>query len=152
MSVSANRESDPKNLSRLIRGELDWIVMKSLEKDRNRRYETASALVADVNRYLNNEPVEACPPSAWYRFGKFTKRNRREVLAAGAAAAASVVGVAGLGISRGLILRALRSETQLKEDLTESLKQRKSSRRISSESRWQTASFRSITWTRHRER
>ena len=59
-----------------MRGELDWIVMKALEKDRSRRYETASGFAADVRRYLADEPVEACPPSAWYRFGKFARRNR----------------------------------------------------------------------------
>jgi serine/threonine protein kinase/Flp pilus assembly protein TadD len=75
-TVSSNRRSDPRQLSRLFRGELDWIVMKALEKDRNRRYETASAFAADVQRYLRDEPVQACPPSAWYRFGKFTRRHR----------------------------------------------------------------------------
>ena len=59
-----------------MRGELDWIVMKALEKDRNRRYETASAFAADVQRYLGDEPVLACPPSAWYRFRKFARRNK----------------------------------------------------------------------------
>ena len=58
---------EPKKLGGLVRGELDWIVMKALEKDRNRRYETASALAADVQRYLDDEPVLACPPSALYR-------------------------------------------------------------------------------------
>jgi serine/threonine protein kinase/Flp pilus assembly protein TadD len=75
-TVSANRQSDPKKLSRLMHGELDWIVMKCLEKDRNRRYETANALAQDVQRYLHNEPVQACPPSALYRFRKFARRNR----------------------------------------------------------------------------
>ncbi len=75
-TVSANRGSDPRRLSQLFRGELDWIVMKALEKDRNRRYESASAFAADVQRYLNDEPVLACPPSAWYRFRKFTRRNK----------------------------------------------------------------------------
>jgi eukaryotic-like serine/threonine-protein kinase len=79
---SANRKSDPKQLSQLFRGELDWIVMKALEKDRNRRYEWASAFAADVERYLHDEPVQACPPSAWYRFRKFARRNK-VVLAAG---------------------------------------------------------------------
>jgi len=63
-AVSANRQSDPQRLSQMLRGELDWIVMKALEKDRNRRYETASAFAADVERYLHGDPVEACPPSA----------------------------------------------------------------------------------------
>ncbi|HYT91981.1 MAG TPA: serine/threonine-protein kinase, partial [Gemmataceae bacterium] len=64
--VAAARQTEPKKLTALVRGELDWIVMKCLEKDRTRRYETASALAQDIQRYLNEEPVEACPPSAGY--------------------------------------------------------------------------------------
>ncbi len=75
-SVSANRQSDPRHLSQMLRGELDWVAMRALEKDRNRRYETADAFAADVQRYLNDEPVQACPASAWYRFRKFARRNR----------------------------------------------------------------------------
>jgi tetratricopeptide (TPR) repeat protein len=67
---------EPKKLSGLVRGELDWIVMKALEKDRNRRYESANGFAHDIQRYLTDEPVQACPPSAWYRFQKFTRRNR----------------------------------------------------------------------------
>src|SRR4051812_26284905 len=66
-AVSARRQTEPARLTRLVRGELDWIVMKCLEKARNRRYETAGDLAADVQRYLADEPVQACPPSAWYR-------------------------------------------------------------------------------------
>jgi serine/threonine protein kinase/tetratricopeptide (TPR) repeat protein len=84
-TASANRQSDPKRLTQLLRGELDWIVMKAMEKDRNRRYETASAFAADVQRYLNNEPVQACPASAWYRFGKFSRRNKMGLTVAGLA-------------------------------------------------------------------
>jgi serine/threonine protein kinase/Flp pilus assembly protein TadD len=83
-TVAAQRKSDPKRLSRLMRGELDWIAMKALEKDRNRRYDTASAFAADVQRYLSDEPVLACPPSAWYRFRKFARRSK------------AVLGVTGL--------------------------------------------------------
>jgi tetratricopeptide (TPR) repeat protein/serine/threonine protein kinase len=75
-TASTNRKSDPRRLSQLFRGELDWIVMKALEKDRTRRYETASAFAADVERYLHDEPVLACPPSAWYRFRKFARRRK----------------------------------------------------------------------------
>jgi serine/threonine protein kinase/Tfp pilus assembly protein PilF len=82
-TASSNRKSDPKRLSQLIRGELDWIVMKALEKDRNRRYESASAFAADVQRYLNDEPVLACPPSAGYRCRKFARRNRMVLAVAG---------------------------------------------------------------------
>src|SRR5271166_5794676 len=81
-SIAANRGLEPRKLSGLMRGELDWIVMKTLEKDRNRRYETASALAADVQRYLNDEPVQACPPSAGYRLRKFVRRKKVPVLAA----------------------------------------------------------------------
>jgi WD40 repeat protein/serine/threonine protein kinase len=81
-TASDNRKSDPQRLSKLFRGELDWIVMKALEKDRNRRYESASALAADVQRYLHDEPVQACPPSALYRFRKFARRNMRALATA----------------------------------------------------------------------
>src|ERR1700720_899255 len=87
-SISANRHTEPAKLTKLGRGGLDWIVMKTLEKDRNRRYETASAFAADVQRYLLDEPVLACPPSPSYRLRKFARRNRR------ALATASVVGLA----------------------------------------------------------
>ncbi len=62
-SIAACRDVEPRKLSGLLRGELDWIVMKALEKDRNRRYETANGLAADLRRYLDDEPVQACPPS-----------------------------------------------------------------------------------------
>ena len=101
--MAANRGMEPAKLTKLVRGELDWIVMKALEKDRNRRYETASAFAADVQRYLHDEPVQACPPSAWYRFRKFARRNRRAVATAAAAALAVVLAVAGLATSTLLI-------------------------------------------------
>ena len=75
-SIAAQRHMEPAKLTKLVRGELDWIVMKCLEKDRNRRYETANGLAGDVQRYLADEPVEACPPSAWYRLRKFVRRNK----------------------------------------------------------------------------
>jgi tetratricopeptide (TPR) repeat protein len=82
-TVSANRQSDPKRLSQVCRGELDWIVMKALEKDRNRRYETATGLARDVERYLKDEPVQACPPTAAYRFRKFARRHKGPLTTAG---------------------------------------------------------------------
>ena len=75
-TVSENRQTDARMLNRSLRGELDWIVMKALEKDRGRRYETASGLARDVERYLAGEPVDAGPPSGWYRLRKFARRNR----------------------------------------------------------------------------
>src|SRR5439155_18802197 len=76
VAIAANRGLEPKKLSGLVRGELDWIVMKCLEKDRNRRYETANGLAMDIQRYLNDEHVLACPPSAWYRFRKVARRHK----------------------------------------------------------------------------
>ncbi|MEQ1828544.1 MAG: WD40 repeat domain-containing serine/threonine protein kinase, partial [Pirellula sp.] len=75
-SIAANRTIDPARLSTLVRGELDWIVMKAIEKDRNRRYETANGFAMDIQRYLADEDVLACPPSTAYRIRKFAKRNR----------------------------------------------------------------------------
>ncbi len=82
-SISAQRHTEPAKLSKLVRGELDWIVMKTLEKDRNRRYATANGFAADVQRYLNDEPVQACPPTAGYRFRKFVRRHRRSLATVG---------------------------------------------------------------------
>ena len=79
-SISAQRRIEPAKLTKLVRGELDWIVMKALEKDRNRRYETANAFAMDVQRYLADEPVLACPPSAGYRLRKFVRRNKRTLI------------------------------------------------------------------------
>jgi serine/threonine protein kinase/Tfp pilus assembly protein PilF len=81
-TLSANRGTEPAKLTKLVRGELDWIVMKALEKDRNRRYETANGFAIDVQRFLNDEPVQACPPSMAYRLRKFTRRNKRALVAA----------------------------------------------------------------------
>jgi tetratricopeptide (TPR) repeat protein/serine/threonine protein kinase len=97
-TVSANRRSDPKKLSRIMRGELDWIVMRALEKDRNRRYESASALAADVHHYLNDEPVQACPPSALYRVHKFARRHKAATRAVAVVAAVLVIGAGAYGL------------------------------------------------------
>jgi serine/threonine protein kinase/tetratricopeptide (TPR) repeat protein len=94
-SVAAVRHMEPQKLIALVRGELDWIVMKALEKDRSRRYETANGLAMDVQRYLADEPVVAGPPSAGYRLSKFIGRNRKAVLAAAAIFLLLVGGIAG---------------------------------------------------------
>ena len=94
-SVSAQRKLEPARLTKAIRGELDWIVMKCLEKDRNRRYATANGLVRDIERYLNEEPVEAGPPSAGYKLRKLLRRNRGPVAAATLVLMALVAGIAG---------------------------------------------------------
>jgi serine/threonine protein kinase/tetratricopeptide (TPR) repeat protein len=94
-TLSANRGTEPKRLAALLRGELDWIVMKSLEKDRNRRYETANGFAADVQRYLAGEPVQAVPPSTGYRLKKFLRRNKGPVMAAALVFGVLLAGVAG---------------------------------------------------------
>ena len=104
-SIASCRHIEPRKLSALVRGELDWIVMKALEKDRNRRYETANGLAADLRRHLDDEPVQACPPSAWYRFGKFARRNKAALSAAGLIAAAMLAAVGMLAVSNVLIAR-----------------------------------------------
>jgi serine/threonine protein kinase/tetratricopeptide (TPR) repeat protein len=94
-SVAAHRHTEPRRLGMIVRGELDWIVMKALEKDRQRRYETANGLAMDIRRYLSGEPVAAAPPSNAYRLKKLVKRNKGTVIAAGAVALALVIGLVG---------------------------------------------------------
>jgi WD40 repeat protein/serine/threonine protein kinase len=113
-TVSAQRKSEPRQLSQLFRRELDWIVMKALEKDRNRRYETASSFAADVQCYLQDEPVQACPPSAMYRFRKFARRHKAILTTAAIVACAVLLAVAGLAASTVFTLQA-------KEELQQTL-------------------------------
>jgi eukaryotic-like serine/threonine-protein kinase len=91
-TLAANRGTEPARLTKMVRGELDWIVMKALEKDRNRRYETASGFALDVQRYLADEHVLACPPSAGYRLRKFVRRNKGALATTAIVAAALVLG------------------------------------------------------------
>jgi serine/threonine protein kinase/tetratricopeptide (TPR) repeat protein len=121
-SIAANRGTEPKKLSGLMRGELDWIVLKALEKDRNRRYETANGFAMDLQRYLADEPVQACPPSAVYRLRKFVRRNKGPVLAAGLVVLALVGGIIGTALGliearrqRDTAQAAAVAETQAKE-------------------------------------
>jgi tetratricopeptide (TPR) repeat protein len=105
--IAARRHVEPAKLSRLVRGELDWIVMKALEKDRSRRYETATGLARDIQRYLKDEPVEACPPSAAYRLRKFLRRHRGP---AAAVVAVFLAVVAGAAVAMWQAVRATRAE------------------------------------------
>jgi len=91
-TVAEHRRTDPRRLSQQVRGDLDWIVMKALEKDRTRRYETANELARDIDRYLNEEPVEACPPSAAYRIRKFSRRNKGALITTAIVAISLVTG------------------------------------------------------------
>jgi tetratricopeptide (TPR) repeat protein len=108
-TLAANRGTEPAKLTKLVRGELDWIVMKALEKDRNRRYETANGFAMDVQRYLADEPVLACPPSLGYRLRKFLRRNKGPVLATALILTLLVGGVVGttIGLVRSLAAEKL---------------------------------------------
>ncbi len=101
-TLANQRRAEPPKLLNSIRGDLDWIVMKCLEKDRTRRYETASGLAADVQRHLGNEPVVARPPSASYRFQKMVRRNRFVFASAACVLITLIVGIVGttLGLVR----------------------------------------------------
>ncbi len=128
-SLAAQRQTEPARLAKLVRGDLDWIVMKALEKDRSRRYDTASDLAQDVERYLNQQPVEACPPSTSYRVRKFLRRNRGPVLAATLLLLVLLGGIAGT--SWGLIAagQALTSE-QEQRDIAERAAREKEKARV----------------------
>ncbi len=94
-SLATFRHTEPAKLMKLVRGELDWIVMKALEKDRTRRYETASGFARDIQRYLDDEVVEARPPRPSYRFGKFVRRHKAQVIAASLVLLVLLGGIAG---------------------------------------------------------
>jgi tetratricopeptide (TPR) repeat protein len=108
-TASAKRKSDPKRLSRMFRGELDWIVMKALDKDRNRRYESPGAFAADLQHYLNDQPVLACPPSLAYRCRKFARRNRRALTTLAVVGATLLLAV---GLVAGNLGRAARDRAE----------------------------------------
>jgi serine/threonine protein kinase/tetratricopeptide (TPR) repeat protein len=106
--IAAARKTEPARLSKLVKGEIDWIVMKCLEKDRTRRYETANGLARDVERYLHDEPVEACPPSASYRLRKYARKHRAAFATAAGFAALLLLGTA---VSTWQAIRATTAET-----------------------------------------
>jgi WD40 repeat protein/serine/threonine protein kinase len=107
--IAAARKTEPTRLLKQVRGEIDWIVMKCLEKDRSRRYETASGLAHDVQRYLADEPVDACPPSTIYRFRKFARRYKT---ALATAAAFVTLLIAGAVASTSLAVWAVSAERE----------------------------------------
>ena len=108
-NIAATRDVEPAQLKRALRGDLDWIVMKALEKDRTRRYETANGFAADILRHLAHEPVVAAPPSGAYRLRKFVRKHRGAVIAAGMVLLSLLVGIAGT--TSGMI----RAESRRKE-------------------------------------
>jgi WD40 repeat protein len=108
-TIAARRHIEPKKLGTIIRGELDWVVMRCLEKDRSRRYETANGLAADIRRYLAGEPVIAAPPGRTYLIRKFIRRHRAGVIAGTLLAAVLVLGVIG---TTGGMLWAMREKSR----------------------------------------
>src|SRR5262249_31110825 len=111
--IAALRKTEPKKLGKLVRGDLDWIVMKALEKDRGRRYETANGFAMDLQRYLADEPVLAGPPRAGYRLRKFVRRHRATAAVAGLVGVSLVVGIAGASVG---LVRALNAEAAARRD------------------------------------
>jgi serine/threonine protein kinase len=97
-SIAEHRKTDLASLCKELKGDLDWIIMKAMEKDRTRRYESANGLTVDIQRYLNNEPILARPPNTGYRLSKFFRRHKMGVAAAALVSSALIVGVAGLTI------------------------------------------------------
>ncbi len=122
-SISALRQTEPAKLTKLVKGELDWIVMKCLEKDRNRRYESANGLATDVQRYLSGEAVLAHPPSAGYRLRKFARRNRGPVLAGGLLFLALAAGVIGTAIGLARAAAAAEAAREANEQAQKRLRQ-----------------------------
>lgn len=118
-SMAALRRTDPRRLTEALRGELDWVVMKCLEKQRDRRYETANALARDIQCFLADEPVEARPPSARYRMNKFLKRHRGPVLAATVVLIALVAGIIGTSFGMVEAMRQKRLADDRKQEAIE---------------------------------
>jgi WD40 repeat protein len=119
--IAARRGLEPKKLCGLVKSELDWIVMKCLDKERSRRYETVNGLALDIERYLHDEPVQAGPPSTAYRLRKFVQRNRGPVLATVGVLLALVTGVVGTTVG---LVRAVQSERDAVEARDKEARQR----------------------------
>ena len=146
LTVPSEREIASRTACAAVRGDLDWIVMKALEKDRRRRYETAAEFAADVRRYLNQEPIEARPPSPLYRFGKFARRNKVFLTTASLVLAALVLGTAVSTWQAVLALKARSEADALRQkavEFGENLKQANilldTARANADSERWETA-------------
>jgi eukaryotic-like serine/threonine-protein kinase len=111
-NIAANRDIEPARLAKSLRGELDWVVMKALEKDRTRRYDTANAFAHDLQRYLADEVVEARPPSAGYRLKKFVRRHKGQVIAVSLVLLALVGGIVGTTLG---LFEARRQEAEARK-------------------------------------
>jgi tetratricopeptide (TPR) repeat protein len=126
-SIAATRRTEPAKLAKLMRGELDWIVMKCLEKDRSRRYETANGLARDLERYLHDEIVEAQPPTAGYRLRKFARKHRTALMTA---ATILLLLVAGVALSTWQAVRATRAEWQTTQERDRAIQSEREARTL----------------------
>jgi len=120
-TVSEHRRTEPKRLSTLFKGDIDWIVMRALEKDRNRRYDTAKDLASDVQRHLDHEPIVARPPSTLYRLRKFTRRNKGLVVAGSIVAATLVIATVTGFVLAGWAVRNAREADRQRETAEKNL-------------------------------
>jgi serine/threonine protein kinase len=143
-AVAAQRQLEPAQLTRLVRGELDWIVMKALEKERGRRYETAGGLARDLQRYLADEAVEACPPSAGYKVRRLARQYRH---ALAVVAAFALLLVAGAVVSGWQAVRAIRAEAEARAAQAQA-----ESERDRAQTAEQLASVRLVQVTRQKDR
>jgi serine/threonine protein kinase/WD40 repeat protein len=148
-SIAAQRQLDPKLLSRTICGDLDWIVMKALDKDRNRRYETANALARDIQRFLACEPVEACPPSTAYRLNKYYAKNRTAILTV---CSFAILLLASAILSGWQAIRATRSEQtaidaqrSAQQERTQAEKQRDEAKQLKDEALVRSTELQKLT-------
>src|SRR5262249_45644826 len=140
-----------RKLSGLVRGELDWIVMKCLEKDRNRRYDTANGLARDLERYLADEPVLACPPSVGYRFRKFARRNRG-LLATLALLGVMLLVAVGAGAAYAIEQRRLAQEkSRVAEDRGQLVQEKEAARQKTNEEFHEVLISRAASLRRARE-
>jgi serine/threonine protein kinase/tetratricopeptide (TPR) repeat protein len=119
--LASTHRADVDKLGRLLRGDLDWIIMKALEKDRSRRYATADAMALDIHRYLHDEPVEAAAPSAIYRFRKFARRHRRSL---GVAATVLILLLVGIATTSWQAIRATLANRALENQIIETTRER----------------------------
>lgn len=119
-SIAASRHTEPAKLTRLVKGELDWMVMKALEKDRSRRYDTATSFAIDVQRYLVGDVISAAPPSIGYQFRKFFKKHRAKLIAIALIFSSLVAGVIGTSVGFYRAIQATESESLAKKDALKS--------------------------------
>ena len=122
-SIAASRSLEPAKLTKLLEGELDWVLLKALEKDRARRYETANGLARDIERYLADEVVEARPPTSGYRLRKFVRRHKGQVIAASLVLFALLAGIGGttFGLVRAERQRGIAEQQQQRAEVGEKL-------------------------------